>query len=163
MPANTLARLRKICLSFPEAREVMAWGEPTFRVKTIFAMHASGGTHHGAGHDSVWVKAVQTNQELLIRADPERFFSPPYVGPSGWIGVRLDAKSTDWDELRELLWDAWCMSAPPKLVAKHPDMPTAKAPRVNSAAKATKRAASRSAKKKPTRKPKRRAGGRRRA
>lgn len=153
MPPSALTRLRKICLSFPEAREVMAWGEPTFRVKTIFAMHASAGNHHGAGHDSVWVKAVQTNQELLIRADPDRFFSPPYVGPSGWIGVRLDARSTDWDELRELLWDAWCMSAPAKLVAKHPDMPTGTAPRANRTTKATKRRATR-AKGKPTRKPK---------
>jgi hypothetical protein len=127
MAASPIARLRKICLSFPEAREVMAWGEPTFRVKTIFAMHASPGNHHGAGRESVWVKAVATNQELLISSFPDRFFKPPYVGPSGWIGVYLDAKTTDWDELRDLLWDAWCMSAPAKLVAKHPEPPPLKA------------------------------------
>lgn len=125
MPPSPVARLRKICLGFPEAREVQAWGEPTFRVKTIFAMYASAGTHHGAGRASVWVKALPTNQELMIAADPDRFFSPPYVGPSGWIGVYLDARGTDWDELRELLWDAWCMSAPPKLVARHPEPPVA--------------------------------------
>ena len=123
MPPSPVARLRKICLSFPEAREVQAWGEPTFRVKTIFAMYASVDTHHGAGRASVWVKALPTNQELLMAADPDRFFSPPYVGPSGWIGVYLDSRETDWDELRELLWDAWCMSSPAKLVAAHPEPP----------------------------------------
>jgi hypothetical protein len=123
VPASVLARLRRICLSFPQAREVQAWGEPTFRVKTIFAMYASAATHHGAGRAGVWVKAVATNQDLLVSAAPDRFFVPPYVGPSGWIGVYLDAKVTDWDELRDLLWDAWRMSSPPKLVAQHPESP----------------------------------------
>jgi hypothetical protein len=119
MPPRLLTRLRKLCLALPEAREVEAWGEPTFRVKTIFAMYAGAGNHHGAGRASVWVKAVKTNQELMVTADPERFFVPPYVGPSGWIGVYLDGLDTDWDELADLLWDAWRMSAPKKLVAKH--------------------------------------------
>ena len=53
---------------------------------------------------------------LMIRAQPERFFSPPYVGPSGWVGVYLD-KSPDWDEIAELLRDGWRMIAPKKLTA----------------------------------------------
>lgn len=118
MPPRPLTRLRKLCLALPEAREVEAWGEPTFRVKTIFAMYASASNHHGAGRASVWVKAVKTNQELMVAADPDRFFVPPYVGPGGWIGVYLDGPDTDWDELAELLRDAWRMSAPKKLLAK---------------------------------------------
>jgi hypothetical protein len=118
MPPNPLTRLRKLCLALPEAREVKSWGEPTFRVKTMFAMYASAGNHHGAGRASVWVKATPTNQQLMVMAAPERFFVPPYAGPSGWIGVYLDSR-TDWNELRDLLWDAWQMSAPAKLVALH--------------------------------------------
>jgi hypothetical protein len=129
MPPRPLTRLRKLCLALPEAREVEAWGEPTFRVKTIFAMYASSGNHHGAGRASVWVKAVKTNQELMVAADPDRFFVPPYVGPSGWIGVFLDGPDTDWDELAEMLWDAWRMSAPKKLLAKHDAEPEAKSKR----------------------------------
>lgn len=117
MPPTPLVRLRKLCLALPDAREVEAWGEPTFRVKTIFAMYAGPGSHHGAGRTAVWVKALEINQRLMVRADPERFFVPPYVGPSGWIGVYLDGARTDWEELNELLWDAWRMSAPKKLVA----------------------------------------------
>ena len=119
MPPRPLTRLRKLCLALPEAREVEAWGEPTFRVKTIFAMYAGATNHHGERRESVWIKATKTNQELMIQAAPGRFFVPPYVGPFGWIGVYLDSPRTDWAELEELLWDAWRMSAPKKLVAAH--------------------------------------------
>jgi hypothetical protein len=118
--SRLLTRLRKLCLSLPEAREVEAWGEPTFRVKTMFAMYASAGGHHGAGRASVWVRALPTNQDLMVSQAPGRFFVPPYVGPGGWIGVYLDGPETDWDQLLELLWDAWRMSAPKKLLARYP-------------------------------------------
>jgi hypothetical protein len=118
MASNPLSRLRKMCLELPEAREVEAWGEPTFRVKTIFAMYSGPGPQ-GDGRPSVWVKAMQTNQDLMVSAAPHRFFVPPYVGASGWIGVYLDGGSTDWQELGDLLWDAWRMSAPKKLVAQY--------------------------------------------
>src|SRR5687768_2486853 len=80
MPRDPLPRLRKLCLALPEAREVEAWGEPTFRVKTIFAMYAGAGNHHGAGRASVWLKSAPANQALMVRAAPDRFFVPPYVG-----------------------------------------------------------------------------------
>jgi hypothetical protein len=105
-----------MCLALPEAREVEAWGEPTFRVKTIFAMYSGPGGSHGRESASVWVKAVPANQDLLVTAAPDRFFVPPYVGPSGWIGVHLDRPDTDWDELAELLRDAWRMSVPKRLL-----------------------------------------------
>jgi hypothetical protein len=65
----------------------------------------------------VWIKAVRANQELMVRHAPDRFFVPPYVGPSGWVGVYLDTSKTDWKELAELIEDAWRMSTPKKLLA----------------------------------------------
>jgi len=77
----------------PEAREQIAWGEPTFRVrKKLFAMYANADNHHGRGRSAVWIKARAVNQHLLIVADPDRFFVPPYVGPGGWVGVWLDRR-----------------------------------------------------------------------
>ena len=115
MPPRPLTRLRKLCLALPEAHEVEAWGEPTFRVKNkLFAMHASANNHHGGGREAVWCKATAENQSLMVRAAPKKFFVPPYVGPSGWVGVYLDAK-TDWAELAELLRDAYELTAPKKL------------------------------------------------
>jgi len=118
MPPSPLPRLRKLCLALPEAHEVEAWGEPTFRVKNkIFAMYASANNHHGGGRHAVWCKAAAVNQRLMIEAEPDRFFAPPYVGPSGWIGVWLDGK-VDWNELADLLRDSYRMIAPKKLLGR---------------------------------------------
>jgi hypothetical protein len=114
---SAVMRLRQICLALPETSEVEAWGEPTFRVKgKIFAMHASSGTHHGAGRPAVWILSVSLEQDLVLRARPDRYFKPPYVGPSGWIGAWLD-NNPPWAEIEELLRDGWRRRAPKKLAA----------------------------------------------
>jgi predicted DNA-binding protein (MmcQ/YjbR family) len=50
----------------------------------------------------------------MVRAAPKRFFVPPYVGPSGWIGIWLDG-GTDWNELADLLRDSYRLVAPKRL------------------------------------------------
>lgn len=123
-PTDTpLVLLRRICLSLPDAREVEAWGAPTFRVKTIFATY-SDGERGIADRCGAWIKALPVNQELLVGSDPGRFFVPPYVGAKGWVGVFIDGPAVDWDGLKDLVWDAWRMSAPKKLLALHPDPPS---------------------------------------
>lgn len=120
MPPRPITRLRKLCLSLPEAVEVEAWSEPTFRVnKKLFAMYAAPNNHHGGGRPAVWCKAAPGNQGLMVRAAPERFFVPPYVGPSGWVGVYLDGM-VDWAELKELLTDSYRLIAPKRLAALLP-------------------------------------------
>ena len=115
----SLPKLRKLALALPEAHEVEAWGAPTFRVKNkLFAMYAEPSDHHGGGRPGVWVKAAPGNQQLMVSASPERFFVPPYVGKSGWVGVWLDRKP-DWKEVAELLRDSWRLVAPRKLVQAH--------------------------------------------
>src|SRR6187397_2528833 len=110
--ADPLLRLRRLALALPEAHEVVAWGEPTFRVKNkLFAMYAAPQNHHGDGRPAAWIKAEPGEQELRIRMDGERYFRPPYVGPSGWVGVQLD-RGVDWDEVAELLATAWRLTAP---------------------------------------------------
>jgi predicted DNA-binding protein (MmcQ/YjbR family) len=119
MPARTdpLVRLRRLCLALPESHEQQAWGEPTFRIrKKLFAMYASAGNHHGRGRPGVWVKADPLSQHLLVVAHPDRFFVPPYVGPSGWIGVWLDG-AVDWKELSALLTAGYRLVAPKRLAA----------------------------------------------
>lgn len=62
-----------------------------------------------------WVKAAPGRQARAVKTAPDRFFVPPYVGPSGWVGVYLDA-TTDWQELRDILRDAYMLVAPKRLV-----------------------------------------------
>jgi predicted DNA-binding protein (MmcQ/YjbR family) len=107
MPPSPLARVRKICLALPGAHEVKAWGEPTFRVNNkLFAMFASANNHHGGGEHAIWVKSTPVNQSLMLSMNPKRFFAPPYVGTSGWVGVRLDGR-VNWKELTGILRDAY--------------------------------------------------------
>jgi hypothetical protein len=107
---DVMERLRAICLGLPEAREQETWGDPTFRVRDkIFAMCKSGDGRH-----SVWCKAPPGAQDVLVGADGERFFVPPYVGHNGWVGVRLDV-AIDWDELDDILEESYRMTAPKRL------------------------------------------------
>ena len=59
-------------------------------------------------------------QDALVAAAPERFFVPPYVGHRGWLGVRLDVP-VDWDEVADLVEDAYRTVAPKRLVAELDD------------------------------------------
>lgn len=119
---NPLERLRALCLAFPEAHEVEAWGEPTFRVRNkMFAMYAGSGNHHGSGRPGVWCKAAHVTQDMLISAEPDRYFVPPYVGPKGWVGVWLDGEP-DWLALNDLLRDGYKKTAPKRLLAHLEDI-----------------------------------------
>ena len=110
-----LARIREICLGLPETSERLSHGAPTFfvRGKRAFVMVLSD--HHGDGRFAVWCAAPDGMQKLLVEADPERFFVPPYVGHRGWLGFRLDRR-LDWDELAGTVEDAYAEVAPPRLV-----------------------------------------------
>ena len=115
MRQRSLARLRPICLALPEAHERETWGEATFRVREkIFCMHIAD-----ADAPSLWCKAPPGSQTILVGADPRRFFVPPYVGPKGWIGMRLDGK-VDWREVALLVTRSYRMTAPKRLVQKIP-------------------------------------------
>jgi len=110
-----LERIRGICLALPETSERPSHGAPTFfvRGKRAFLMVLTN--HHGDGRFAIWCTAAPGMQAMLVEADPERFFVPPYVGHRGWLGVRL-ARGLDWDELAGVAEDAYAEVAPAKLV-----------------------------------------------
>ena len=112
---RALGRVRELCLSLPETSERLSHGAPTFfvRDKRAFVMVLTN--HHGDGRFAIWCAAPEGMQRMLVEADPERFFVPPYVGHRGWLGFRLDHTLND-DELSGLVEDAYAEVAPPKLV-----------------------------------------------
>jgi hypothetical protein len=95
--------------------ERLSHGAPTFfvRGKRAFVMVLSN--HHGDGRLAIWCAAGEGIQQMLVEAEPERFFVPPYVGHRGWLGVRLDPP-IDWDELAGIAEDAFAEIAPARLV-----------------------------------------------
>lgn len=115
--APLVERLRKICFSLPEAGERFSHGEPTWFAGKgkVFAMLDNH--HHSSPHLSVWLPQPPDVQETLIAAAPERFFRPPYVGPSGWVGVVLDTKP-DWGMVEQLVREAFMFVATKKLLAQ---------------------------------------------
>jgi hypothetical protein len=101
-----LARVRRICMALPETTEKPSHGEPTFFVrKRVYCMFANN--HHNDGHIAVWVPTEPGLQATLLKTSPEKYFYPPYVGVSGWIGIELPRVSDD--ELGEHLTEAWKM------------------------------------------------------
>ena len=106
-----LAKLRKLIAELPETSEKLSHGQPTFwgGKKTFASFHDN---HHGDGRVAVWIKSTFEEQSTLVEAKPDVFFVPPYAGPSGWVGVRVDGKKVDWSVVRDLLEDGWRMVVP---------------------------------------------------
>jgi hypothetical protein len=117
MGDDPLERVRRICLGLPEVTERLGHGAPTFfvRGKRSFVKYLDD--HHGDGRLAIWCPAPPGLQGELVTEEPERFFVPPYVGHSGWIGVRLD-RDPDWDEIAAIVEDAYRQVAPKKLIAR---------------------------------------------
>jgi hypothetical protein len=112
---RALERIREICLGLPETSERLSHGAPTFfvRGKRAFVMVVTN--HHGDGRFALWCAAPTGMQSMLVEADPERFFVPPYVGHRGWLGVRLD-RGRGWDEIAGIAEDGYAEVAPRSLV-----------------------------------------------
>ena len=114
-PPALLARLRTLCLRLPEATEREAWGDPTWRVKDkIFAMQKG---NYAGGRPSLWLKAAEGAQDLLVKSNPRVFFVPPYVGSKGWLGVHLDGR-VPWKLVEELVCQSYKLIAPKRLAAR---------------------------------------------
>ncbi len=73
--------------------------------------------HHGDGIVGVVCKVAPGDNERLAAAQPGRFYMPAYVGPKGWVALRLDIGEIDWDEVAELVADSYRRIAPKGLAA----------------------------------------------
>lgn len=117
---NRRKRLVTICTALPEVTilvEGRADEHLTFKVrKKTFAYYLYD--HHGDGRIALWCKAPPGEQGVLVEQDPRRYFVPPYLGPRGWVGVRLDRAKVDWGAIGFLVGMAYRMSAPRTLVAR---------------------------------------------
>jgi predicted DNA-binding protein (MmcQ/YjbR family) len=94
---EVLARLRPICLSFPETSEATQFGSPVWRAgKKVFAQ---AWCYRGDGRLQLGFWAGVDQQGLLIR--DQKFSIPPYMGHNGWIALDV-SKSANWKEIRSL-------------------------------------------------------------
>lgn len=111
---DALDRVSRICLALPEAFEKQAWGHPTFRVgKGMFAIYSSSMDLDGPARPGLRCKAPLGVQEHLVRAEPNKYYIPAYLGAKGWIGLLLES-CTD-AEIQGLVTQSYCMVAPKRL------------------------------------------------
>ena len=111
-----LARLTKICLPLPEATRELCGSHAGFLVrKKTFAYFLNN--HHGDGIVGVTCKVLPGDNTALIAAQPGRFYMPAYIGPRGWVALRLDVGKVDWEEVAELVACSYRLVASKRLAA----------------------------------------------
>ncbi len=113
-----LLRLRTICLALPQAKEKVSHGMPSFYTVKVFAQFGAArkGDHY-AEEVARSLVFVPDPEERSILLDDPRFFVPAYLGPSGWLGLRLGTAPVDWAEVAELVDMSYRNTAPRRLVA----------------------------------------------
>src|SRR5215475_3370154 len=112
MPLHThLAPLSKLALALPETSRKIYGSHAQFLVrKKTFAYFLDN--HHGDGIVAVTTKVLPGENAALVKAQPRRYYLPAYLGPKGWVALRLDIGKPDWDEVRELLMTSYLLTAP---------------------------------------------------
>jgi predicted DNA-binding protein (MmcQ/YjbR family) len=112
-----LTRLTAICLALPEAvRETMG-DHAAFTVRgKKFAYFLND--HHGDGIVSVCFRTEPGENAVLLASDADRFYSPAYIGPRGWVGLRLDRGEIDWNEVTDFVTDSYRLAAPKRLAVQ---------------------------------------------
>lgn len=116
-PAD-LERLRAIALALPEAMERLSHGSPGFHIGAkgkffAYIWH----NHHSDGETAVIVKTTgREEQAMLVEADPDFYYVPPYLGPSGWVAMRVGGPDTDWARIDDRVAQSWELVAPRRLL-----------------------------------------------
>jgi hypothetical protein len=109
----TYEQVRDWVLALPGGREVMveAWGHPTLRVGD--KMFGGG----KPGQSTMTLKASKDDQAELIASAPDTYAVARYTGRHGWVEVTLP--NADPDELRQVVVEAWRLTAPKKTVREY--------------------------------------------
>ena len=116
-PDACLERIRAISLALPGTIEKPSHGQPVFFIDKGRSFAWFLHDHHANDITSVAVKTSGAEeQDMLIAADPDLYYRPAYLAPSGWIGIRLDGETVDWDHVADRIAMSWEMVAPKRLV-----------------------------------------------
>ena len=112
-----LDKIREISLALPGAAEKVSHGAPVFYIEKgkTFAWFVND--LHGSGITAVTVKTSGSEeQEMLVESQPDLYYLPPYLAPSGWVGLRLDTGDVDWAHVADRIATSWEFVAPKRLL-----------------------------------------------
>jgi hypothetical protein len=109
-----LARVSAIALALPETTRELPETHAKFIVrKKTFLYYLDN--HHGDGIISVAGKLPIAENRGRVEMDPTRWYLPTYIGPRGWVGLRLDVGEIDWQEVEDLVLGSYRLVAPKQL------------------------------------------------
>lgn len=115
-PAD-LERLRAIALALPQTAERLSHGSPGFHIEKGKFFAYIWHNHHNDGETAVMVKTSGLEEQaMLIESDPDFYYAPPYLGPSGWVAMRVGGPDTDWERVGDRVATSWEMIAPRRLL-----------------------------------------------
>ena len=114
--SEPLGRLATICDALPESVREDSGRHAAFRVrKRTFAYYLDD--HHGDGIVGLTCKVAPGESEALVESAPDRYYRPAYLGARGWVGLRLDVREVDWDEVADLVATSYGLVAPARLAS----------------------------------------------
>ena len=103
-----LTDIRAVTADLPRSYEVLVRDQIKFRVGQIVYLAVA------QDEQTIGIGFPREEREAALAAEPEKFFPPRKSDERfRWIQVRLDA--LEYDELRELILDAWAMCVPQKV------------------------------------------------
>jgi hypothetical protein len=115
-PQDRLDALTAICFALPETKREDKNSHAAFLVrKKVFAYYLNN--HHGDNIISVCCKVLPGENHFLVESAPARFYLPAYIGPRGWVGLRMDRATLDWTEVKELVRGSYLQTAPTRLAS----------------------------------------------
>ncbi len=113
------AQVNRLASRLPEVTRKTSHGSPGWAVGSeksakLFAIIAD--RHHGEDAVGLLVKASGPDEMTgLIEAQPDAYYWPKYYGASGWLGLKLNRRDVDWDQVADWLERSWRSCAPPRL------------------------------------------------
>jgi predicted DNA-binding protein (MmcQ/YjbR family) len=114
VPDDVVTRLRDLCLALPDAHEQRAWAGTRWMVRKRTFAHVLG-----VAADDAAPKVVLSFRSAGEELEALRHAGHPFF-VLGWgrdaIGIGLD-DDIDWNEVRELITESYCVLAPKKLAA----------------------------------------------
>jgi len=112
-----LRRVSRICLALPQAVSERHGSHAAFRVGSkVFAYYLDD--HHGDGIVSVCCRTARDENRQWVAARASRFYMPAYIGPRGWVGIRLDVEPIDWREVADFVLESYRLAAPKRLAER---------------------------------------------
>ena len=111
----TLDDVRSVAAPLPRSYEVVVRGRVKFRVgRIVYLDFSRDESVMGFAFPREW-------RPVLVAAEPRKFLLPiPSELRWNWVRVRL--AEIDFDEMRELVLDAWSMVVPKRLAAEYADL-----------------------------------------